>query len=83
MAHPDIVALSMSQSKMRFDEQFDAEALSGGYRDVQIAVRLDTEWTRDHGLDKILCEVQLHLSSIYHAKTHGGGHKAYVQKVSM
>jgi len=83
VAHPDIVVLSMNKSKMRFDAEYDAVANSGGYRDVQIAVRIDTEWTRAQGLDKILCEVQLHDAEYYHRKTTGGGHKAYVQKRNM
>eukprot|EP00618_Florenciella_parvula_P000495 CAMPEP_0119471774 /NCGR_PEP_ID=MMETSP1344-20130328/4103_1 /TAXON_ID=236787 /ORGANISM="Florenciella parvula, Strain CCMP2471" /LENGTH=1031 /DNA_ID=CAMNT_0007504605 /DNA_START=167 /DNA_END=3263 /DNA_ORIENTATION=+ len=78
VAHPDIVVLSMKKSKMRFDAEYDAVAKSGGYRDVQIAVRIDSEWTRAQGLDKIWCEVQLHDAEYYHRKTTGGGHGAYV-----
>ena len=58
----DIVVLKMKPNKMRFDEGYDATE-SAGYRDIQLAVRLDTEWTREQGLDKILCEVQLHISA--------------------
>ena len=75
VAHPGIVVLSMSNSKMRFDAEYDA-----GYRDVQIALRIDTEWTRAQGLGKVWCEVQLHDAEYYHRKTTGGGHSAYVQK---
>jgi len=72
----------MKKSKMRFDEAYDP-ALSGGYRDVQIAVRIDTEWTRKLSLDKLLLEVQLHQLAFFRQKVSGGGHKGYVLRRNM
>mmetsp|Transcript_34610 Transcript_34610/g.80223 ORF Transcript_34610/g.80223 Transcript_34610/m.80223 type:complete len:207 (+) Transcript_34610:770-1390(+) len=81
-AHPEIMLLKTSQGKMRFDDEYDASK-SGRYRDVQISVRIDTAWTREHGLDKVLCEVQLHHAEFYERKTKGGGHPAYVTQRDM
>ena len=74
--------LKTSKDKMRFDDEYDASK-SGGYRDVQLSVRIDTAWTREHGLDKILCEVQLHDAEFHERKTMGGGHTAYVMQRNM
>lgn len=82
-ADPEIVLLRMAPSKMRFSENYDAASASGGYRDVQLSVRIDTAWTRMHGLERILCEVQLHDLSYADRKTNGGGHAAYVARRNM
>jgi len=81
-AHPDIVVLSMDERKMRFNEAYDA-TLSSGYRDINITVRINTNWTRMQGLAGILCEVQLHDAGYYHRKSTGGGHQAYVEHRNM
>ena len=75
----------MDDSKMRFDEACDVTARSGGYRDIQLAVRIDTEWTRAQGFDQILCEVQLHVREIWaHSEsTMGSAHRAYIQRRNM
>ena len=56
----------------------DAAALSGGYRDVQLAAVLDTPETRARGAHEHLFELQLHLRAFAALKSEGG-HKAYVQ----
>ena len=63
--------------KMRLRTSFDAAAHSGGYRDVQLTVVLQSDEARARGLDRHLCEVQLHLKSIIALKSEGG-HKTYV-----
>ena len=63
--------------KMRLREGFDAAALSGGYRDIQLCVRLDSAEARARGVHEHLCEVQLHFAPIVALKS-GGGHKNYV-----
>jgi hypothetical protein len=63
--------------KMRLRDDFDAQRLSGGYRDVQLTVLLNTDEARARKVDRHLAEVQLHLASILALKS-AGGHKSYV-----
>ena len=53
------------------------EGHGGGYRDVQLCVRLDNVETRAGGVQEHLAEVQLHLASIAALKS-DGGHRSYV-----
>ena len=82
VADPSIILIAMDDSKMRFDKGYDAATRSGGYRDIQLAVRIDTEWTRAQGFNQILCEVQLHVREMWaHSQaTAGSAHRAYIQK---
>jgi hypothetical protein len=74
---PELVVVPSNDAKMRLREDFDAANLTGGYRDVQLTVLLDTEKTRARKCDRHLAEVQLHLASILELKS-GAGHKNYV-----
>ena len=76
-ADSELEVLKVSDDKMRLREGFDAAKLSGGYRDIQLCVRLNTESTRALGVHVHLCEVQLHFAPIIKLKS-GGGHKTYV-----
>jgi len=84
-ADPSIIVITMDDSKMRFDEGYDAATRSGGYRDIQLSVRIDTGWTRAQGFDQILCEVQLHVTEMWaHSQsTMGSAHRAYIQRRNM
>jgi hypothetical protein len=76
-ADAELQVLHVGDAKMRLREGFDAAALSGGYRDIQLCVRLNTEEARARGVHEHLCEVQLHFAPIIALKS-GGGHKTYV-----
>jgi len=76
-ADAELQVLHAGAEKMRLREGFDAAALSGGYRDIQLCVRLDTAEARARGVHEHLCEVQLHFAPIIALKS-GGGHKTYV-----
>jgi hypothetical protein len=73
----ELCVVPSGDGKMRLREKFDAVALSGGYRDVQLTVLLDTAETRARGVHGHLAEVQLHLTPILALKSEGG-HKNYV-----
>ena len=72
----ELVVVPSSDDKMRLREDFDATK-SGGYRDVQLTVLLDTAEARSRGVHKHLAEVQLHFAPIIALKSEGG-HKNYV-----
>jgi hypothetical protein len=76
-ADAELQVLHVDDAKMRLREGFDAAALSGGYRDTQLCVRLNTEAARARGVHEHLAEVQLHFAPIIALKS-GGGHKNYV-----
>jgi hypothetical protein len=76
-ADTELQVVHAGDVKMRLREGFDAEALSGGYRDIQLCVRLNTAEARVRGVHEHLCEVQLHFAPIIALKS-GGGHKTYV-----
>jgi hypothetical protein len=76
-ADTELQVVHAGDAKMRLREGFDAEALSGGYRDIQLCVRLNTAEARVRGVHEHLCEVQLHFAPIIALKS-GGGHKTYV-----
>jgi hypothetical protein len=61
---------------MRLREKYDA-SLSGGYRDIQLCVRLNSTGMQAIGAHEHLAEVQLHLASVVELKS-AGGHKNYV-----
>lgn len=71
-AEVELVPTSDSKCRLRVD--FDAERLSGGYRDVQISMRLPSA----RNCEGHIVEVQLHLKDIYNIKT-ADGHAAYVR----
>ena len=62
---------------MRFRPDYD-DTLSGGYRDIQLSVKIKSEKLKAHGehCTNHRCEVQLHLKSFYDLKT-SGGHAGY------
>jgi hypothetical protein len=76
-ADAELQVLHAGDAKMRLREGFDAAALSGGYRDIQLCVRLNSAEARARGVHEHLCEVQLHFAPIIALKS-GGGHKNYV-----
>ena len=57
--------------KNRMDPSYDA-SLSAGYRDLSLNIALPLPDGRQH-----ICEVQLHLSTMYAMKT-DGGHQRYI-----
>jgi Ca2+-binding EF-hand superfamily protein len=73
----EIEVIAASDDKMRLRESFDAEATSGGYRDIQLAIRLKTSEAKSRGVHEHIVEVQLHLSAVAALKT-DGGHANYV-----
>lgn len=68
--------LHVGDHKNRLRAEYDAEA-NGGYRDLQLSLRITGPVAAVHGFEGHIVEVQLHLSKIYNLKT-GGGHRAYV-----
>ena len=75
--HPEIVVIKTHDEKMRLREDYDASC-SGGYRDIQLCVKLINGQTGDRRLNSHLCELQLHLKDIAALKK-SGGHKNYVK----
>jgi hypothetical protein len=75
--HPEIVVVKSHDDKMRLREGYDASC-SGGYRDIQLCVKLVNEHTKDRRLHTHLCELQLHLKDIAALKK-SGGHSRYVK----
>jgi len=75
----EVEVLRTSNDKCRLRADFDAEKRSGGYRDVQLSLRLanHTEAKRLNCAVHI-AEVQLHLEPIYRIKS-DDGHIAYVR----
>jgi len=57
--------------KNRMDPSYDA-SLSAGYRDLSLNIAVSLPDGREH-----LCEIQLHLSTMYAMKT-DGGHQRYI-----
>ena len=76
-ADTELEVVRAGDDKMRLREGFDAAALSGGYRDIQLCVRLNTAEARARGVHEHLCEVQLHFAPIIALKS-SGGHQMYV-----
>ena len=76
-ADEDLRLVATDRSKMRLREDFDAQAHSGGYRDVQLTAVLRSAEARSRCVDHHLCEVQLHLQPMMALKSEGG-HKTYV-----
>ena len=54
-----------------------AATLTGGYRDIQLTVRLNSAESRNRQVHEHVAELQLHLAPLYNLKT-GGGHQNYV-----
>ena len=73
---PELRVLHTQNDKMRLSDTYDAKE-SGGYRDVQLSVMMDSEETRALGIDEHRAEVQLHIREIVALKTEGG-HANYV-----
>lgn len=73
----EVEVQSCNPLKQRFSIGYD-DALSAGYRDVQLSIKLKTKENVANGLAcaNHLCEVQLHLKSFYERKGQGG-HKHY------
>ena len=78
-ADAELQVVLAGDAKMRLREGFNAVKLSGGYRDVQLCVRLKSTEARARGVHEHLCEVQLHFAPIIALKS-GGGHKTYVHR---
>ena len=78
-ADDEVQVVHAGDDKMRLREGFDAAALSGGYRDIQLCVRLNTAEAHARGVHEHLAEVQLHFAPIFALKS-GGGHKTYVKR---
>jgi hypothetical protein len=65
-------------TKMRLRENFDAAKYTGGYRDIQLCVRLTNVEARERCVAGHLCEVQLHFADIMQLKSEGG-HRNYIE----
>ena len=71
-ADAELQVVKAGDDKMRLREGFE-----GGYRDIQLCVRLDSAEARARGVHEHLAEVQLHLGAIAALKS-DGGHANYV-----
>eukprot|EP00937_MAST-01D_sp_MAST-1D-sp2_P002363 g2363.t1 len=71
-ADGELEVLAAGNDKMRL-----REGHSGGYRDVQLCVRLNNAETRARDVQFHFAEVQLHLASVAALKS-DGGHRSYV-----
>jgi len=56
--------------------------LAASYRDVQLAVTVNTAEAKRRGVSQHVAELQLHLSTIFALKSEGG-HKSYVEARNM
>ena len=74
---PELEVVRVGDDKMRLRDGFDAASLSGGYRDIQLCVRLRTDLTRGRGVEFHLAECQLHYEPMAALKS-DGGHANYV-----
>ena len=74
---PELATLRTSDAKMRLREGFDAARLTGGYRDIQLSLMIQTPVSSSRSLDQHIVEVQLHLELLFKLKT-ATGHRAYV-----
>jgi len=77
---PQVKILKVNDSKMRLRNFPDDRAV--GYRDIQLSVLLETPESRARKTHKHICEVQLHLDSIYALKS-DKGHMIYVTSRNM
>ena len=68
--------LKSDLSKCRFDPDFDASA-TGGYRDLQLSVKLRCKEAVERGVDNHVCELQLQLEDFRALKSEQG-HAGYV-----
>ena len=75
----ELLMVPMGDGKMRLRDDFDAAVETGGYRDVQLSVMLNTEASQARGVHRHMAEVQLHLAPIAALKSEGG-HKSYVTR---
>ena len=73
----ELEVVRVGDDKMRLRDGFDAASLSGGYRDIQLCVRLRTDRTRGRGVEFHLAECQLHYEPMAALKS-DGGHANYV-----
>ena len=73
----DLDVVRAHESKMRLRESFNAAEESGGYRDIQLCVRLSSSEACARKVHKHLAEVQLHYAPIIDLKS-DGGHGNYV-----
>ena len=76
-ADAELEVVHAGDDKMRFREDFDAARKSGGYRDIQLCVRLNSAEARARGVHQHLAEVQLHLAPVIALKS-DQGHANYV-----
>jgi hypothetical protein len=76
-ADDELEVVPSHEDKMRLRESFNAIERSGGYRDVQLTVRLNAATAQARKVDRHLAEVQLHFEPIIALKSNGG-HKTYV-----
>lgn len=74
--HPEILILKNTLAKCRFTLNYDSQK-SGGYRDVQLSIKLRTKEAFERGIENHICEVQLQLRDFRALKT-DGGHRSYV-----
>ena len=72
-ADPNVELLVTNPSKMRLNPNYDA-ASNGGYRDVQLSLRLPRATAHGISLGTHIVEIQLHLKPIYELKS-DRGHK--------
>ena len=77
-ADVELILARVPDTKMRLRGDFDAARETGGYRDVQLTVTLDTAETRSRGVHEHAAEVQLHLRAFAALKSEGG-HQVYVE----
>jgi hypothetical protein len=73
----ELEVVRVGDDKMRLRDGFDAASLSGGYRDIQLCMRLRTDLTRGRGVEFHLAECQLHYEPMAALKS-DGGHANYV-----
>jgi hypothetical protein len=76
-ADPHVALLKGSDEKMRLALDNNGEA-SGGYRDLQLSVRLKSPKAMALGIENHIAEIQLHLAALFDLKS-DGGHKSYVR----
>ena len=89
LQRPERMMIRITRIKNRFDPEYDASALSGGYRDLSLNVEVGwvkhdkglefvpvDEWSDRMGLKRHICEIQIHVEKVFEAT--GRYHRASV-----
>ena len=81
LVDPAVEVVFRGNDKCRLRLDFDATD-KGAYRDIQLSIRMRHEAAVKAGVQYHVCEVQLHMLTMFNAKSESG-HKAYKRRRNM